>query len=379
MDIIRGLGIGYKEDIISNLLVEAINESKIFRKSFLENLLKIENSEIYEVKAKARLRTNEGVPDIVIKLQDSEKTKVIIIENKLSASEGSRQTERYGTEGCFKKICEKNNIEIAKKDFKSISRKYIFLTLLEEMAEDVKFENITYKELVEAVNFDVEDTVMKIILDSFKSFLGEFYINSEVNLNSKVSEVMNSNVDKVILQVRAKNIFKHINLNRNSYKINFLKFDSKATKNVGIQIYKKHWNDKKIKENECEISDKTFNIHFEPMFNVVNGAFGGLVLHYETNPYYTKETIEKLSESGVKKYKENREKFKKFFSENIEKVYIDNLKLGSTWLQILNVKIDIRNLTVREFLNILEINIEKISDVVDDTLGRINNKQCLIN
>lgn len=40
MNIIKLLGIEYKEDIISNLIVGLINKSKTFRNSFLTNIVK---------------------------------------------------------------------------------------------------------------------------------------------------------------------------------------------------------------------------------------------------------------------------------------------------------------------------------------------------
>ena len=49
MNIIELLGITYKEDIISNLLVGLINESKIFRMSFLENIIGIANPRLLKV------------------------------------------------------------------------------------------------------------------------------------------------------------------------------------------------------------------------------------------------------------------------------------------------------------------------------------------
>ena len=44
MNIVNLLGITYKEDIISNLIVGLINESKAFRNSFIRNILNIAKS-----------------------------------------------------------------------------------------------------------------------------------------------------------------------------------------------------------------------------------------------------------------------------------------------------------------------------------------------
>ena len=50
MNIVKLLGITYKEDIISNLIVGLINESKAFRNSFIRNILNIENPSDFKVR-----------------------------------------------------------------------------------------------------------------------------------------------------------------------------------------------------------------------------------------------------------------------------------------------------------------------------------------
>ncbi|MGL4450146.1 MAG: hypothetical protein ACRCTZ_03005 [Sarcina sp.] len=375
MDIIKGLGIGYKEDIISNLIVQAINESKVFRKSFLENLLKIKDSERYTINARARVRTREGVPDIIIKLVHDGEIIIVIIENKLSASEGFEQTENYRKDECFAKVCSCEDIKVNKELVRAENRKYVFLTLLEEQAKGKDFVNITYKDLLEQVNFDVEDISMKIVLDSFKNFLDEFYKKSNVNLNDKVSAVMQKGIDKVVLQARAKKIFEHMKLNREVYEIDKLKFDSKSAKNVGLQIYKDMWLHEKMNKDGSNLSKSTFGIHFEPIFNVVGCNFSGLTLHYEINPYYKKDKIEGLvgkESEGLNQYNKSREKFKDVLHEKIKSKKYKNIKLSHSWLQVLNIKIDIKDMTVKEFLGVLEDYIVKISEDVDEALKEIN-------
>ena len=51
MNIIELLGITYKEDIISNLIVGLINESNKFKISFIENIIGVPNANLYNVEA----------------------------------------------------------------------------------------------------------------------------------------------------------------------------------------------------------------------------------------------------------------------------------------------------------------------------------------
>ena len=63
MNIIELLGVQYKEDIISNLLVGLINESESFRNNFCKSILCISNAKEYEVKAFTRinLKLRKGI------------------------------------------------------------------------------------------------------------------------------------------------------------------------------------------------------------------------------------------------------------------------------------------------------------------------------
>ena len=51
------LGVAYKEDIISNLLVHSLNNSVSFKTTFLENLVQLKNVSSYTVKAYTRIGT----------------------------------------------------------------------------------------------------------------------------------------------------------------------------------------------------------------------------------------------------------------------------------------------------------------------------------
>lgn len=84
------LGVTYKEDIISNLLIHSLNNSVSFKTTSLENLVQLKNVSSYTVKAYTRIGTPMGIPYIVIALKWDEVNcdKLIIIENKLKSTEG---------------------------------------------------------------------------------------------------------------------------------------------------------------------------------------------------------------------------------------------------------------------------------------------------
>lgn len=71
-----------------------INESKKFRMSFLENIIGIVNPSLYNAKAHTRIGTTQGIPDIIITVENKNESILIIVENKLKAEEGYEQTKR---------------------------------------------------------------------------------------------------------------------------------------------------------------------------------------------------------------------------------------------------------------------------------------------
>ena len=103
------LGVTYKEDIISNLLAHSLINSVSFKTTSLENLVQLKNVSSYTVKAYIRIGTSMGIPDIVIALKWDEVNcdKLIIIENKLKATEGYEQTKRYTNEKWYPNYTKK--------------------------------------------------------------------------------------------------------------------------------------------------------------------------------------------------------------------------------------------------------------------------------
>lgn len=377
MNIIEKLEIGYKEDIISNLIVTALRNSEVFRESFFSNIVEIKDLEKYKVVVKPRMRTVKGSPDIVVALKHENDTRLIIIENKLGASEGKEQTNRYSTDECIKAICRNKEIDINLKKQKSIEKYFIYLTLLKENAENNLFKNITYKELIEEVNFEVEDCKLRDILNDFKVFISEFYSSCNVRLEDNLLKAVKESRDSLITEVRVRKIFEYINYYKSDdLKVNKLSFNASAKKYVGIQVWKENWvGDLTNKKDANSLNEDTFNIHLEIAFDVVNKEFAGMNLHYEINPYYSKKDTENIfSGRSIDRYIEKRKNIENKIHKKIEDIveYEKNTRKDS-WLQIAKANINVEQnekISVEEFLKLVMLHIEKISNIVDDVIIR---------
>ncbi|HBF5712995.1 TPA: PD-(D/E)XK nuclease family protein [Clostridioides difficile] len=209
MNIIKLLGIEYKEDIISNLIVGLINESKVFRNSFLRNIVNIECIQNIKVKAHTRVATSLGIPDIVVSVEGENTSTLVVIENKLKAEEGVNQTLRYSDEKCVMELLANNRI--FNNNNRHIETKFIFLTLIpEQIPTGNSFENITYKDILEKINIEIVDSTLNRIYKDFLSIVNEFYSGLEINENDKLLECLNINVDSEKIFIKFKNIIKGI-------------------------------------------------------------------------------------------------------------------------------------------------------------------------
>lgn len=370
MNIIELLGITYKEDVISNLLVGLINESKIFRISFLENIVGIANPILYNVKAHTRIRTSQGIPDIIITVENEHESILIIVENKLKADEGYEQTKRYANEKCIKELSE--NPKIGFKN-RVIKEKLLFLTLIPEtIPTSEKFINITYKHLIENVNIEIEDPLLNKIYKDFFVLLQDFYNDLDVDGSSKLLDILCDDVENEKVYIRFKNIMKLFK-STNGLMVNFIgKAGGTGRVSFIAKISKDSWIGKaeaSFIENNYRISSETFDIHFEATFDILTGRIT-LPLHYEPRPYIPKNKLIKYSkEENYKKYISKREKIKEIIHKEIIKLKDCNIKNYNGSNQIASISIDINpNTTVTEFINAIIVNIEKLSIIVDKAL-----------
>ena len=204
MNIIELLGITYKEDIISNLIVGLINESNNFKKSFLENIIGISNANLYNVEAFTRIATEQGIPDIIIKICNEQENVLVIIENKLKAEEGYAQTARYSKDECIKDICLNNKINL---DYNNVSKKFIYLTLIpEQIPSGNKFINKTYRDLIELVDIEIENEILNHIYQDFMKLIKDFYCNLDINKEDKILDLLCDNIDNEKIYIKFKNI-----------------------------------------------------------------------------------------------------------------------------------------------------------------------------
>ena len=374
MNIIELLGITYKEDIISNLIVGLINESNNFKISFLENIIGISNANLYNVEAFTRIATEQGIPDIIIKIYNEQKNVLVIIENKLKAEEGYTQTARYSTDKCIKDICLNNKINL---EYNNVSKKFIYFTIIpEQIPSGERFVNKTYRDLLELVNVEIENEILNHIYQDFMKLIKDFYCDLDVNKEDKILDLLYENIDNEKIYIKFKDIMKSCNFD-NGLEVKYIG----KTGGIGrisfiAQISKDSWVSKSnasLIEWLYSVNEDTYNIRLEFSFDILNKVIK-LPLHYETNPYIPKSKLIKQStEEDYNKYLNRRELVKNKLHEEILLLGDKDINCYNGSNQIANIIINLdNNVTVKEFLEAVEQSCNKISILVDNVLLELN-------
>lgn len=375
MNIIQLLGIEYKEDIISNMLVGLINESENFRVSFLENIIGISNARLYSAKAFTRIATSKGIPDIIIKIYNNKETILTIIENKIKAEEGYEQTKRYSEQRCIEEICSNKKINL---DYNDIKMKFIYLTLIpEQITSGEKFVNKTYKDLLNSITVDIEDVLLDRVFKDFMIVIKEFYDNLDVNENDKLLDILCDDIDAEKVYIRFKNLMRLFKAPEGLNIKNIGKAGGVGRVSFIAQIAKDAWCGSEkadFIDGFYNVNNETYDIHLEFSFDILNKVIK-LPLHYETNPYIPKHTLIKCSKDDeYKKYIDRREVFKGNLHEKINSLGNRNIKTYNGSNQIANINIILDNdITVKEFLKILQEYCENISILVDEVLSEMDS------
>lgn len=366
MNIIKLLGIGNKEDIISNMLVGMINESMEFRNAFLENIVGINVVyEKYEIKAFTRVLTSVGIPDIVIEVKKDINSTIVVIENKLGAEEGDNQTCRYSSEICKKEI--RNYLGC----MGNVQFKFIYLTLIPEKPASSSFINKIYKNILENVDIEICDKYLNKLYKDFKEVLKEFYNGLDISGDDILFNVLYEEVDSQKLFVRFKNIIETIN-DIKELKIREIgKTGGKGRISFYAKISKESWIGKQTIEidNKYIVNRDTFDIHLECAFDILKKVFV-LPVHYETNPYLTvKQLQNNCNQCDIEKYLEKREEVKKKLHEEIERKSDTNIRPFNGSNQIASIKLNIdEKTTVNEFINLVKKYINEVSIMIDNSL-----------
>lgn len=169
MNIIDALNIFYREDVITDLLKNCFEDSELFLRKFLKSAnIVLPDETKFMVQNRIGLGKNIGTPDMVIVGQTENENYIIIIENKLGAAEGNKQTERYVSEQAKLMISKRLNLMNPQFYF-------IYLTLDTTVTpRNLAFIPMYYKMFLQQ-DWILNDAPLTLIFNDFREKLKGFY------------------------------------------------------------------------------------------------------------------------------------------------------------------------------------------------------------
>jgi hypothetical protein len=165
------LGLAHKEDIVSNLLADLLQES-----SFLDHWLAFaELSPVAgrSVKVKTRISAGGNIPDIAILVGGAETSQLLVIENKILATEGHAQTKRYSDSATIAGLGKAFGIDgMTRERFRGF-----YLSLHDEGPKD-GFQSIQYSAItawLQELSNTTGDPVRKLMANDLSQLIEHFH------------------------------------------------------------------------------------------------------------------------------------------------------------------------------------------------------------
>jgi len=373
INLVKTLGITYKEDIISNMIVALLENSRSFREIFMSQFVNIKQPSDFSIQTYTRITTSVGIPDIVSVIQNDKTCYLLIIENKLKADEGYKQTLRYSSKECITEL--KNKLSISDR---KVEEKYLFLTLVPESTPiSSSFINVSYEDLIKKIPPIIEDVGLKMLYEDLSNVLFEFYRDLNIDDNDLILEKFAEKTEPERLKIRFRKLMDSISEFPNGLTRSPIgEVVGTGRVNYIVQFSKDTWRGQiaqKTAEGKYLLNEDTFDIHVECTFDAFNQSFT-LPLHYETRPYLTKKKIANNA-VGYEQYLHRREIVKRIIHGKIMALDDKSITCFNGSNQIANMKIILTDkTTVKEFKEQLLMNLRKISHIVDEAMTEIKGK-----
>lgn len=281
---------------------------------FLNSVCGIEGERYSCAKAETQISISDvGVLDLVIVCTGDRDRLVVVVENKLKAKEGKKQTVRYSSPKCRKEVARRFDLERKDCDWK-----YVFLTLFpDEPSPDSSFATATYHDLLSELSPGVgrEDPLAERLLQDWRQILAEFYDRGQIHPRDVVTEKLK---DSSGLEGGYLYFQKLINSLILPEGVEIRKYDKEShpgRRYFYAKIGRPSWAPapmQKVASGNYRINPhRNFDLHVEPRFNPLDGVLH-LYLHYEISPYRPAPWVRKNTDPAeYQQYLDVRRQFAK--------------------------------------------------------------------
>lgn len=355
MNTFDAFNIFYREDVISDFLVNCFKDSKEFLNRFLINAgIHINSNLEYQIDTRVGLGKSIGTPDIVIRANTGDKMNLIIIENKMGAAEGHEQTHRYESQEARTRIAKKYNKSVEDIDFH-----FIFLALdTTTKPKSSRFTFLNYQIFLSG-NWQLMDKNLRILLKDFQEKLELFY---RPILNPYKSLEHDLQMDGMQRKICWQTILFESFQAENDLILDWGEVGGSGRNNFLFLITKRNWTSA---ESFREVGlSKTFNIHIDTYINLLDSSdntVNEIGIRFETFPYVPHKKSNVLP--GYESFMENKNRFGEMLYNLAKTKGITAKKRNS---KLLVMTIPIQGETIQNTVQSIKEQVMSIESCIDE-------------
>lgn len=295
------LGVANREDCVSNALAHGLETSKRFQELFLKEACDSEQVSEYhacDVHTRARLG-DAGIPDLLIICEKPDGYIVVVVENKLHATEGKDQTTKYSSDHARETLRDRFQLTHGRVDFA-----FCFLTLFpDQEPDDGRWRQVKHEKLADAV---LEANIDVPIVKDWCSLVKRFHEAGELRAQDCFVEKMKQSPGGLNAGYLCfRQAMQDLDLPEGLTTQRVLRDNYQGRPAYRAIISKDPWEPGELDDESDFDPCSMYSIHFEPEYQWLSGEFK-LLLHYEVNPYRLQSHIENKRPEKWEEYRDYR-------------------------------------------------------------------------
>ncbi|PES94718.1 hypothetical protein CN510_16860 [Priestia megaterium] len=366
MSIIDALNVFYREDTISDFLINCFKDSNDFLIGFLnEAKIQVGDYTVFHVDTRVGLGENIGTPDIIIRALTNSNMKFIIVENKMGAVEGHEQTNRYESLEARTRIANKYNVALENIEFH-----FIFLALdTTAKPKNSKFTFLNYHLFLQR-EWSLQNETLQLIFKDFQHKLHNFY---EPLNNPYESLELDIEMDGIQRKICWQKILFEAFYPNKELVLDWGEVGGSGRSNFLFLISKPTWtSDKPFRKSGLA---QTFNVHIDSYINMLDSrskSVKEIGIRFESFPYEPHSKIKNLP--NYKIFMEN----KSIFGDRLfERVLNRGILAKRKNTKLLVMTIQIQAMTIHETVQNIKKQFGAIERCIDEVVSEMKRENLI--
>ncbi|KGX92474.1 hypothetical protein N781_16150 [Pontibacillus halophilus JSM 076056 = DSM 19796] len=366
MNVFDVLNSFYREDVISDFLVSCFKESEEFLLKFLhEAYISIDDGTEFVLDTRVGLGKSIGTPDLIVKAVHGNRTKLIVVENKMGAAEGHEQTNRYVSMEAKVRLANKYQLDIDHTEFH-----YIFLALDTTVRpRNSQFIFLNY-DLFLKDGWTLHHEKLRMVFEDFKLKLHHFYTPLRKPINSLETGM---EMDRIQRKICWQKILAAAFSLKSELILDWGDVAGAGRHNFIFLISKSGWTSERPFQHDGIA--RTFNVHVDTYINMLNNQKGlnEIGIRFETYPYEPYQKVKHLPNYDA--FIENK---RIFGEELINRVKRNGLHARPKSSRLLVMTVPIEGHTVDDQIHHMKHQVELLERCIDDVVNDMKSRFLII-